>query len=91
MRSPTSMPRTSSSLLVTDDPRARDVAFTAADLVVKLVDGRSISIPLDWLPRLKNVSSQERGGWKIHAEDGEIRWEDLDEDLSVPVLFGLPH
>ena len=77
--------------MVTDKPRAREAAFTTEDLVVKLVDGRSISIPLDWLPGLKDASDEERRGWKIEAEGEEICWEELDEDLSVPVLFGLPH
>jgi hypothetical protein len=77
--------------LVTSEPRARAVDFTTDALVLKLEDGRSVSVPLDWLPRLKNASQEERRGWELIDGGEEIRWEALDEDLSVPVLLGIPH
>jgi hypothetical protein len=89
------MPHTFSNagtgVLVTNEPRACDVSFTADELVVKLVDGRSILIPLDWLPGLKSASDDQRRAWSIEEDGEEINWEDLDEELSVPVLLGLPH
>jgi hypothetical protein len=60
-------------------------------LVLKLEDGRAVSVPLEWLPRLKNASDAQRRAWELIDGGEEIRWEDLDEDLSVPVLLGLPH
>ncbi len=79
------------STLVTSEPRARDIDFTVEALIVKLEDGRSLSVPLDWLPRLKNATDDERRRWELVDRGEEIRWDSLDEDLSVPVLLGLPH
>jgi hypothetical protein len=63
------------------DLRARAVEFTATELVVTLVDGRRIATPLDWYPRLKRASLQERAHYEIMAMG--IHWPDVDEDLSI--------
>lgn len=57
---------------------------------MRLEDGRSLSVPLDWLPRLKNARPADRRAWELVDGGEEIRWEDLDEDLSVAGLLGLP-
>lgn len=57
------------------------VAFSATDLVVTLADGRKISTPLDWYPKLKNALSSVRQHYEIMPMG--IHWPDLDEDLSV--------
>lgn len=64
--------------------------FTADELVLRLQDGRSLSVPLSWLPRLKQASKQERQAYELIDDGEEIRWEALDEDLSVAGLLGLP-
>ena len=61
--------------------RVKTVAFTASDLVVTLADGRKISTPLDWYPRLKGASAAARENYEIMPMG--IHWPDLDEDLSV--------
>jgi len=66
------------------------VEFTADELVLRLQDGRSLSVPLSWLPRLKQASKQERQAYELIDDGEEIRWEALDEDLSVAGLLGLP-
>lgn len=63
------------------DLRARSVAFTATELVVTLVDGRSIVTPLDWYPRLQKASAAQRQNYEIMPMG--IHWPDLDEDLSI--------
>lgn len=63
------------------DLRVKAVAFTAAELVVTLVDGRKISTPLDWYPRLKNAPAAAREHYEIMPMG--IHWPELDEDLSV--------
>ncbi|MEX2128644.1 MAG: DUF2442 domain-containing protein [Xanthobacteraceae bacterium] len=63
------------------DLRVKAVSFTAAELVVTLADGRKISTPLDWYPRLKNASAAAREHYEIMPLG--IHWPDLDEDLSV--------
>jgi hypothetical protein len=63
------------------DLRVKSVAFTAAELVVTLTDGRKISTPLEWYPKLKNASSPARERYEIMPMG--IHWPELDEDLSV--------
>ena len=85
--------RTSSSAgpnTFTAAPRAAGVDFTQDALVVRLEDGRSLSVPLHWLPRLKSASAKDRGHYELIDGGEEIRWPSLDEDLSVPGLLGLP-
>jgi hypothetical protein len=64
-----------------DDLRARSVEFTASELVVTLADGRKIATPLDWYPRLKGASAQQRAHFEIMPMG--IHWPDLDEDLGI--------
>lgn len=88
------MPKTSSSAgkstLVAEAPRATAVDFTKDALIVRLEDGRSLSIPLAWLPRLKGATDKERRAYELVDAGEEIRWQALDEDISVPGLLGLP-
>lgn len=72
------------------EPRAAGLEFTDEALVVRLVDGRSLSVPLAWLPRLKGASETERRNFVLLDDGEEIRWPTLDEDVSVPGLLGLP-
>ena len=67
------------------DLRADAVEFTATELVVTLADGRKIATPLDWYPRLKRASAQQRASFEIMPMG--IHWPDLDEDLSVAVML----
>jgi hypothetical protein len=65
----------------TADLRPRSVEFTASELVVTLADGRKIATPLDWYPRLKQASTQQRANFEIMPMG--IHWPDLDEDLGI--------
>jgi hypothetical protein len=70
-----------------DRPRARDVTVTDLELTVSLEDGRSISVPLDWFPRLKAATPAQRGNWQLIGRGIGIRWDDVDEDVSVDGLL----
>jgi len=60
-------------------------------LIVDLADGRSISVPLAWFPRLLHASSTERENWEIAGAGYGLHWPDIDEDLSVEgLLRGAP-
>jgi hypothetical protein len=61
--------------------RVKSIAFTANELVVTLADGRKISTPLTWYPRLAGASAAARAKYEIMPMG--IHWPDLDEDLSV--------
>ena len=71
--------------------RVRDVHVTFATLAVDLVDGRTITVPLAWYPRLLDASMEQRSHWKISGGGYGIHWPDLDEDLSTEgLLRGAP-
>ena len=68
-------------------PDAIDVQVSDDTLSVELSDGRTISVPLDWYPRLSHGKEQERTKWEIIGRGHGIHWEDLDEDISVEGLL----
>ena len=69
-----------------DSILARSVSLTDDTLIVELVDGRSLSVPLAWYPRLQHGSSQERDNWQLIGRGDGIHWPDLDEDISISGL-----
>lgn len=72
-------------------PKAERVAVTDDTLRVDLSDGRTISVPLAWFPRLVHASQKERNNWRLIAKGHGIHWEDVDEDISVEgLLAGKP-
>lgn len=75
------------SEIETEVPIAKDVAVTGDTLRVDLRDGRTISVPLAWYPRLSHASVGERKRWRLIADGIGIHWEDLDEDISVEGLL----
>ncbi len=72
-------------------PKALDVTITDDTLKVELSDGRSISVPLAWFPRLLAATKQEQLNWRLIGEGYGIHWEDIDEDISIAgLLSGKP-
>ena len=70
---------------------AQSVSVTEDSLVLDLDDGRTISVPLAWFPRLLHGTAQERNNWCLIGKGEGIHWPDLDEDISVEgILFGRP-
>jgi hypothetical protein len=67
--------------------RIKAVYFTRDSLVVDLVDGRTISVPLTWYPKLLKASPKERSYWEICGGGYGIHWPEIDEDLSVEGLL----
>jgi hypothetical protein len=68
-------------------PLATSVAASEDALSVELSDGRSISVPLVWFPRLLHGTAAERENWTLIARGEGIHWPDLDEDISVSSLL----
>ncbi len=66
---------------------ASEVWFDADMMHVRLLDGREISVPLEWFPRLRNASSEQRKKWRLIGKGVGIHWEDIDEDISVAALL----
>ena len=77
--------------LVFDRVRAQDVRITAEELIVELEDGRTLSAPLAWFPRLYHGTPAERNNWRFIGDGEGIHWPDLDEDIEVlHLLAGIP-
>lgn len=75
----------------TADLRVRDVLVSDDELSVALMDGRTISVPLAWYPRLANATPDQRAHWELAGAGYGIHWPDIDEDLSTEgLLRGAP-
>jgi hypothetical protein len=71
--------------------RVKKAKLTKYKLVVDLVDGRTISVPLEWFPRLVTATATQRSKWEIVAGGFGIHWPDVDEDVSTEgLLRGAP-
>jgi hypothetical protein len=69
----------------------KGVGFAKGALVVDLLDGRTISVPLAWFPRLLHATPKQRNKWRISGGGFGIRWDEIDEDLSTEgLLRGAP-
>ncbi len=76
-----------SSSIVETTPRAQSVEVTDAELIVQLVDGRRLSVPLVWFPRLLRATPEQRAKWELLGDGEGIHWPLIDEDLSVESLL----
>ena len=81
----------STSAIEMEVPFAENVTVSDDTLCVYLSDGRSISVPLAWYPRLLRATPAERKRWRLIGRGSGIHWEDLDEDISIEgLLAGKP-
>jgi len=79
------------SVIKIEVPNAENVTITEDTLSVDLSDGRTLSVPLVWFPRLVHATSEERNNWRLIGNGQGIHWEDIDEDISVEgLLAGKP-
>jgi hypothetical protein len=78
-------------LALAADERVVDVKFTKDSLSVALGDGRTITVPLTWYPRLLNATTAQRKNWRVAGGGYGIHWPEVDEDLSTEgLLRGAP-
>src|SRR5439155_1980265 len=75
------------TLVLEQDPVATKVALTADHLVVELADGRALTVPLAWYPRLLHGMETERQHWQILGDGYVIEWPDLDEHIGIEGLL----
>ena len=76
-----------STLAIRLDPHAIDVTIDAAALHFILADGREISAPLAWFPRLRNATPDQRQHQQLIGKDVGVHWPDIDEDIAVATLM----
>ena len=68
-----------------------NVTVTEEAVVVGLTDGRTVSVPLTWYPRLLHSTQKESNNWRLIGKGEGVHWADLDEDISVEnILLGKP-
>ncbi len=88
------MPTVRHSMTISDikpGERVKDVRFTEDTLSVDLIDGRTITVPLVWYPRLLHATPEQRANWQLCGAGYGIHWPDIDEDLSTEgLLRGAP-
>lgn len=78
-------------LALAADERVKDVHFTEEAMSVDLLDGRTITVPLAWYPRLLNARADQRTHWEICGGGYGLHWPELDEDLCTEgMLRGAP-
>jgi hypothetical protein len=75
------------SVTKTSEAMATDVWFDSDLMHVRLMDGREISAPIEWFPKLRNASEEQRKKLRLIGKGVGIHWEDIDEDISVAALL----
>jgi hypothetical protein len=80
-----------SSSVVQTNAQAREVVVSDDELSVLLADGRRVSVPIAWFPRLLNATPAQRANFQMLGDGEGIHWPEIDEDLSVAgLLRGTP-
>ena len=72
------------------DPTAVEAEVSDDALRIVLSDGRELSAPLAWFPRLRDAAPEHRRNWRLVGRGRGLHWPDLDEDVSVRALLGQP-
>ncbi len=75
------------TLAINKHAEAHSISFVENKMIVFLEDGRELSVPIDWFPRLRDASMQQRNNWRLIGGGEGIHWEELDEDISVEGLL----
>lgn len=75
------------TLAVELHPQAQSIQCSDTTIIIDLVDGRTVSAPLVWFPRLSQASKSQRENWQLLGDGEGIHWPELDEDLSVAGLL----
>lgn len=76
-----------SILTINKSKNAINIAFEHSKMIVFLEDGRELSIPLEWFPRLRKATEEQLNKWRLIGKGEGIHWEEIDEDISVENLL----
>ena len=76
-----------SILAIRLDPHAVDVMFANEALHLVLADGREVSAPLEWFPRLRDANEMQRKNWRLIGKGVGVHWPEIDEDVAVSTLM----
>jgi len=75
------------SVTKASEAMANQVWFDSDMMHVRLLDGREINVPIEWFPRLRNASEEQRKKWRLIGKGVGLHWDDIDEDISVAALL----
>ena len=70
-----------------EEPLATGITLHAESMTVDINDGRSITVPFSWYPRLRDATLKERSNWRLIGIGRGIHWEDVDEDISLQSML----
>lgn len=73
--------------MIIGEPLATNVELSESMLKVVLDDGRELSVPIEWFPRLRDATPKQRANWRFIGRGEGIHWPDIDEDISVAGLL----
>lgn len=76
-----------STLAVKFDDHAVDVSFTKNALHLVLADGREVSAPLEWFPKLRDATEKNRSNWRLIGNGVGVHWPEIDEDIAVGTIM----
>ena len=76
-----------SILSINKSKKATDIAFSDSKMILFLEDGRELSVPLEWFPRLSNATADQLKNWRFVGNGEGIHWEDIDEDIAIENLL----
>lgn len=73
--------------VITKSKNAIDIVFSNSKMIVFLEDGRELSIPLEWFPRLRKATEEQLNKWRLIGRGEGIHWDEIDEDISIENLL----
>jgi hypothetical protein len=73
--------------VITKSKNAINIVFSNSKMIVFLEDGRELSIPLEWFPRLRKATEEQLNKWKLIGRGEGIHWDEIDEDISIENLL----
>lgn len=77
----------STLVMKSSDPLATKLWFDSVMMHIQLLDGREISVPLEWFPKLRDANEKQRQNWRLIGRGVGIHWQELDEDILVSALL----
>jgi Protein of unknown function (DUF2442) len=73
--------------VISKSKKAIDIVFLNSKMIVFLEDGRELSIPLEWFPRLRKATVEQLNKWRLIGNGEGVHWEEIDEDISIENLL----
>ncbi len=73
--------------IISKSKSAIDIVFSDSKMIVFLEDGRELSVPLEWFPRLREATKEQLNKWRLIGNGEGVHWEEIDEDIAIENLL----